>query len=417
MAKVIKYTLDFGTSSTLLGAITELGHVSSIPLDFKNDDNHIMKSLIYTPSKHEWYFGNECYGKYLELEGEGRFFRSFKTLLSRESFESTMIHGEKVSVESLIARFLREVRHRANSFYQQDVTSVRVGRPVRFGETLKSDQLALKRLTKALELAGFTNIEFIYEPVAAAKASKEVFNREKLVLIADIGAGTSDFSVIKFKSSKFNDEDILSISGVNVGGDSFDYELMKNFILPELGSLVRYSKGDSSIKHGISKVLLSKICSPAIFSLINDAQIYTYIEDALDNVEDSEDEMKLKNMENLFNEKLGFDLMKEIEKCKIELSKLSEKELSYCKRGVKIKKSLSQKKCFELSQTKIEEIRKALQEALDLAGVNQSDIDSVMCTGGGVQNPMIMAELQSRFNEISINLDQVQKTVVMGMND
>ena len=387
MAKVLKYTLDFGTSNTLLGAVTELGRVKSIPLDFKNEeDSHVLKSLIYTPSEHEWYFGNECYSKYLECEGEGRFFRSFKTLLSRESFEGTMIHEKRVDVVSLIARFLREVRHRANSFYQQDVTTVTCGRPVRFGDSKRADDLALSRLTEALRLAGFEEIDFSYEPVAALKEMDLNFEDEKNILIADIGGGTSDFSVVKMKGAKFHEENILSVGGVNVAGDDFDFSLMKDFVMPELGSRVKYTKSGSTIEHGISRVLLSKLCSPSIFSLINDTQIQEFLEEAFDYVECEDDLKKLESLESLFDEKLGFDLMRVIEKMKMHLSSSGVENLSYDNRGVKIIKSITREGYKNSSTSVIDKIQAEMMRVIKDSGVQ---IDLIIPIGGCVKNPLL----------------------------
>jgi hypothetical chaperone protein len=417
MVKVLKYTLDFGTSNTLLGAVTELGSVPTIPLDFKNDENsHILKSLIYTPNDHEWYYGSECYDKYLECEGEGRFFRSFKTLLSRESFEGTMIHGKRVGVVELVARFLREARHRANSFYQQDVTSVRVGRPVRFGETRRSDELALKRLGQALKLAGFIEIDFVYEPVAAAKSIKQTFDEEKLVLVADIGGGTSDFSIIKMKNNNFSEEDILAVGGVNVAGDSFDFSLMKNFVMPELGSRVTYRKSGSNVDHGISRVLLDKLCSPSIFSLINDTDIAKFLEDALEEVDCSIDQQRLENLENLFEEKLGFDLMKEIELKKIKLSKSGLEKISYQKKGISIASSIERQSFDESSQGMVEKIERALDQVFEESGKSREDIDFVISTGGGMNNTSIIKMLNNKgLDDSKLNL-QTFKAVVSGLS-
>lgn len=416
MTKVLKYTLDFGTSNTLLGAVTELGRVKSIPLDFKNEQNpHVLKSLIYTPSEHEWYFGVECYEKYLEREGEGRFFRSFKSLLSRESFEGTVIHGKSVSIVELAARFLREVRHRANSFYQQDVRSVICGRPVQFGDSTKSDAIALERLTRALELAGFEEVEFVYEPIAAANSLGVNIQGESNILIADLGAGTSDFSVIKMKNGKFMQSDIKSVTGVNVAGDSFDYSLMKNFVLPELGSQVKYKRPGSSIEHGISRKLVSQLSTPAIFSLINDSTISNYIEDALEFIEDDRDLQKVENLESLFDSKLGFDLMKEVEIAKVELSKMMDRELFYSKRGVRLKKNITQLDYFDSATSVGKEIMNALDEAILKAELKELEIDHIICTGGSIQNPMILEELESKFGKVKVSLSKSQDDVVSGL--
>jgi len=417
VVEVLKYTLDFGTSNTLLGAITALGRVPSIPLDFKNINNtHVIKSLIYTPNEHEWYFGVECYDKYLEYEGEGRFFRSFKTLLSRESFEGTMIHGKRVGVVELVARYLREVRHRANSFYQQDVTRVVCGRPVRFGDSKKSDDIALSRLKEALRLAGFVDIEFTYEPVAAARSMKINIKSEAKVLVADLGAGTSDFSVINMKNGKFSPSDILSVSGVNVAGDSFDYSLMKNFILPEFGSRIKYKRPGSSVEHGISKTLIQQMSTPAIFSLINDSKIESYIEDAQNFVTNSQDLKRLENLESLFDSKLGFDLMKEVELAKIDLSKIMEREIDYSKNGVIFKARIERGKYEESSKYVEDKVFEALEVALLKAELKDMEIDAIICTGGSVQNPNFLKLIKNKFGKEKVLLSNDQCDVVGGLN-
>ncbi|PIK14663.1 Hsp70 family protein [Halobacteriovorax sp. JY17] len=417
MVEVLKYTLDFGTSNTLLGAITALGRVPSIPLDFKNINNpHVIKSLIYTPNEHEWYFGVECYDKYLEYEGEGRFFRSFKTLLSRESFEGTMIHGKRVGVVELVARYLREVRHRANSFYQQDVTRVVCGRPVRFGDSKKSDDVALSRLKEALRLAGFVDIEFTYEPVAAARSMKINLKSEAKVLVADLGAGTSDFSIINMKNGTFSPSDILSVSGVNVAGDSFDYSLMKNFILPEFGSRIKYKRPGSSVEHGISKTLIQQMSTPAIFSLINDSKIESYIEDAQDFVTNPQDLKRLENLESLFDSKLGFDLMKEVELAKIDLSKFMERELDYSKNGVIFKARIERGKYEESSKYVEDKVFEALEVALLKAELKDMEIDAIICTGGSVQNPNFLKLIKNKFGKEKVLLSNDQCDVVGGLN-
>lgn len=415
MSNDLIYALDFGTSNTLLGAATPLGSIDSIPLDFQNTNPHVMKSLIYTPRDFEWLYGNECYEKYLSNEGEGRFFRSFKSLLSRESFEGTTIHGKRVSVEEIVARFIREVRNRANSFYQRDVDSVVVGRPVMFGETEKSDKIALSRFETALKMAGFKNIEFCYEPVAAAKSYNEAFDSKKKVLVADLGGGTSDFSVINLQNKKFSSSDILSVAGINVAGDSFDFTLMRDYVMPHLGSRVRYKRPASSIENGISKKLLDQLCTPAIFSLINDTQIQNYVEDALEFVEKENDIENLENLERLFDHKLGFDLMKNVENSKIYLSSHPNTTLSYNRGGMNIECQIQKGDYFESCMEVTDSIEKTLNEALKIANCKDSDIDFVLCTGGTVQHPLIASKLVDKFGAEKIRQSNIHGAVTKGL--
>ncbi|OUR98878.1 hypothetical protein A9Q84_05550 [Halobacteriovorax marinus] len=415
MSNELIYALDFGTSNTLLGAATPLGSIDSIPLDFQNKNPHVMRSLIYTPREYEWLYGNECYEKYLTNEGEGRFFRSFKSLLSRETFEGTTIHDKRVSVEEIVARFIREVRNRANSFYQRDIDSVVVGRPVMFGDTKRSDEVALARFEKALKMAGFKNVEFCYEPVAAAKSYNETYESKKKVLIADLGGGTSDFSVINLQNKRFSSEDILSVAGINVAGDSFDFNLMRDYVMPNLGSRVKYKRPASNMENGLSKKLLDQLCSPAIFSLINDTHIQNYVEDALDFVEEESDIKKLENLERLFDHKLGYDLMRNVENSKIYLSSHSETKLSYKRWGMNIESLIQKSDYFESCSEVSESIDKTLNEALKLANCRTSDIDFVLCTGGTVQHPLIAKKLTEKFGVEKIRWSNIHGAVTKGL--
>uniref|UniRef100_UPI003565DC90 Hsp70 family protein n=1 Tax=Halobacteriovorax sp. TaxID=2020862 RepID=UPI003565DC90 len=248
-----------------------------------------------------------------------------------------------------------------------------------------------------------------------AKSMNIKLNKESKVLIADLGAGTSDFSVINMKNGNFSSSDILSVSGVNIAGDSFDYSLMKNFILPDFGSRVKYKRPGSSIEHGISKTLIQQMSTPAVFSLINDSNIESYIEDAQDFVTDSKDLERLDNLESLFDSKLGFDLMKEVEGAKINLSSNLTSELIYNKRGVKLKNSLSQKDYFNKSDEVTEKIINSLKESLETANTHSEDIEYILCTGGSVQNPLFLEKLKEIFGAEKLILSNKQGSVVFGL--
>jgi hypothetical chaperone protein len=73
-----------------------------------------------------------------------------------------------------------------------------LGRPVHFvdGDPVR-DQQAEDALRQAARDAGFENISFQLEPIAAALDYEQRIDREALVLVVDIGGGTSDFTVVR----------------------------------------------------------------------------------------------------------------------------------------------------------------------------------------------------------------------------
>ena len=155
--------------------------------------------------------------------------------------------------------------------------------------------------------------------------------------------------------------------------------------------------------------------TPAIFSLINDSKIESYIEYAQDFVTNREDLERLENLENLFDSKLGFDLMKEVEGVKVDLSSKLESELIYNKRGVSLKNLLSQKRYFEKSKEVNEKVVSTLEDSLEKANSSVEDIEYILCTEGSVQNPQFLERLKEIFGTEKLLFSNEQGSVVSGL--
>ena len=86
--------------------------------------------------------------------------------------------------------------------------------------------------------AGCRDVTFVYEPIAAAHHYEQTLDREELALIADIGGGTSDFSIIRvgplLRGRADRGRDVLANAGVRVGGTDFDTALSLAAVMPLL---------------------------------------------------------------------------------------------------------------------------------------------------------------------------------------
>jgi hypothetical chaperone protein len=117
-----------------------------------------------------------------------------------------------------------------------------VGRPVRFvgAETEDDDGYAVTRLREAFKIAGFENVDFEMEPVAAAYAYESMLDDDELILIGDFGGGTSDFSLLQVgpgvRRRGRTPRDLLGNSGIGLAGDAFDARLVRKLVSPALGS-------------------------------------------------------------------------------------------------------------------------------------------------------------------------------------
>jgi hypothetical chaperone protein len=115
-----------------------------------------------------------------------------------------------------------------------------LGRPVFFvDDDPARDAQAERALRTAAQRAGFGEVEFQYEPIAAAFDYEQGVRREEKVLVADIGGGTSDFSIVRVGPERAGraerKDDILANHGVHIAGTDFDRRVELASMLPLLG--------------------------------------------------------------------------------------------------------------------------------------------------------------------------------------
>ena len=159
------YAIDFGTSNSLLSFVADNGAITPVPLD--EQGSKVLRSLLYTPKQHSWFFSHAAIQEYIANDGEGRFLRSIKKFLPEPTYTGTTVHNQNLNISDLISVFLGEMRKRANKFTGIDVESVVLGRPALYSLEKDNDTLAENRMRKAAEQAGFKQIVFCPEPIAA----------------------------------------------------------------------------------------------------------------------------------------------------------------------------------------------------------------------------------------------------------
>jgi hypothetical chaperone protein len=167
--------------------------------------------------------------------------RSLKSLLGSSLLqEKTEINHQTISFQDIIAIFLAELRQRASQTLGQLPTQVVLGRPVHFvDDDPLRDAQAEQSLREAAQAVGFAEVRFQFEPIAAALDYERRLTREARVLVADIGGGTSDFTVVRLGPDRAGrpdrSADVLATTGVHVGGTDFDQKLSLERVMPLLG--------------------------------------------------------------------------------------------------------------------------------------------------------------------------------------
>jgi len=406
------YAIDFGTSNSLLSFVGDDGKIRPIPLD---QESNVFRSLLYTAEQSSWHFGQDAIKEYIATDGEGRFFRSVKKFLPESNYTGTTVHNKTMNISEIIAVFLGEMRKRANAQTGLDVRNVVLGRPAMYSLDKKDDQLAEDRMRKAAELAGFQRIVFCPEPVAAGLNYNREVKDEKMILIADFGGGTSDFTLMKVHNKDYSQEDILGLSGIFKAGDALDGVMMKDFIAPHFGSRFEYKIPGGNNVLTFPRQLLHKICSPAHITHLRERDTWEFLQHIKKFALTPEGEKQMHQLFTLVECQLGFPVFDQIEKTKVKLGLQNEAQFSYHYPGIDIEELIS-KIAFETAlMPTVDEIMHSMNEVFKQSGTRPQDVFRVVLTGGTSQLPLMRQKLSDLFGEEKLQQSNVYESVVNGL--
>ena len=238
------FGLDFGTTNSSLA----LAHANRAVDLAEFGAGSTFRSILYfeqdeasRSGKLHVVAGPDAIQSYLNARMPGRLIQSTKSYLASRLFNQTQIFNQTFSLEELIGILLRYLRKSAESQFGELGAKLVVGRPVHFSGTKNQadDDFAVERLRKAFANAGFDEVHFLPEPVAAAYKYHQRLDHDELVLIADFGGGTSDFSLVQLKSTQASttelSDQVIGNDGVGIAGDTFDSKLVRHLVAPLLG--------------------------------------------------------------------------------------------------------------------------------------------------------------------------------------
>jgi len=230
--------IDFGTSNSAVATVGPDGLAQPIPLE--GTQASLPSAIFFNAEDRSVHFGRDAVSLYL-TGVEGRLMRSLKSLLGSSLLkEKTHTPNGLVSFQDIISRFLSELGARARAHLHAEPSHVVIGRPVHFvDEDPARDRQAQGALLKAAHAAGFEKVSFELEPIAAAFDYERRVGRESLTLIADIGGGTSDFTVVRLGPGRVaqadRTSDILATGGIHIAGTDYDRKLSLEQVMPLLG--------------------------------------------------------------------------------------------------------------------------------------------------------------------------------------
>src|SRR6185437_14284626 len=228
--------LDFGTSNTTLGTLN--GNLPALA-ELEADHTTIPSAIFYEAGG-TVVIGRKAIATYVEGTA-GRLMRSLKSVLGTSLIEETTLLGrQRIRFRDVIAYYLGAVKRRAEQATGHELHCVVHGRPVHFVDNApEADRKAEQTLREIAREVGFDQVTFQFEPIAAALDYERQIATEEVALIADIGGGTSDFSIVRLGPERHGKADraadILANDGVRVGGTDFDRQLSLGVVMPLFG--------------------------------------------------------------------------------------------------------------------------------------------------------------------------------------
>jgi len=413
----IVFGIDFGTTNSAL-SVYRNGTVEVVAVDGVGPAGELMRSVLYFSEDDEIYAGQEAIRQYVGDGAAGRFMQSIKTFLPNTSFDSTEVFGRRYGIDDLIAIILRKIKARGEAHVGCPVESVVLGRPVVFSTDAAKDAVAQQRLERAARKAGFRNIWFQYEPVAAALAFEETLQagQERIVFIGDFGGGTSDFSVIRVRGGAFDRSDrrsdVLSLGGVYVAGDRFDSQIMWDKVAHHFGRYARYKTMGKDEWVDMPRSIIYTLCQWHRIPLLRARSTREHIRLIKSTCDDRR---AVGHLENIISDNYGFFLFQAIEKAKCELSDRDQTLICFTERDLDIREEIGKDEFEAINGENFQQIGACIDDVVERSGLLPSQIDTVFLTGGTSRIPRIQALFAERFGRDKLENRDAFTSVVHGL--
>ena len=400
MAKA--FGLDFGTTNSALACATTDGALRLAQfggqttfrsiLYFDEDESSSSRKLRVVA-------GPDAIQNYINAKTPGRLIQSTKSYLASRLFTQTQIFGETYALEELIGILLRQLRRDAEAQFGELGKALVVGRPVHFSGTQDEadDEFAVERLRRAFANAGFDEVHFLPEPIAAAYKYQHRLESEELALIADFGGGTSDFSLVQLAPRASSTKDpaarVLGTDGVGIAGDAFDSRLVRRLIAPALGLGSEYKSQFGKIlpvpnwlyEHLERWHYLSFLKTRKNLNLLRQIHFHSLAPE------------KIAALIELVDHDLGYRLYQAVEKTKCRLSDSEAGEFQFHEAEVAIGDCVRRGDFESWIAPELQQIDACVDRLLGRCAIRANQVDAVFMTGGSSFVPAIRQIFETKF--------------------
>jgi hypothetical chaperone protein len=294
--------------------------------------------------------------------------------------------------EDLVCAMMANIKQQSEASLQKMITHTVIGRPVNFQglNSERANQQAENILYRAAKRAGFHEVVFQFEPVAAGLDYENQLTEDKTVLVVDIGGGTTDCSLLRmgptYRKIRDRQESLLGHSGCRVGGNDLDIHLAFNRLMPAFGK-------DSTQRNGIfipatqfwNPIAINDVVAQTDFYMASNRRILEQLK------RDAQAPELINRLLALYDQKLGYQLVLQAEQAKISMSDQHQFAAVIPLGNTSIDIDISRAQFEEAitipANTMIELIREVLKQASDKP-------DVIYMTGGSARSPILRAMVE-----------------------
>lgn len=407
--------LDFGTTNSALAVADDHGDVTLARFDGAAGPSDTFRSVLFfhpelrgPGGRLRPVAGSEAIERYLVADGAGRLIQSIKTWLADRTLLHTRIFEQSFRFEDLLAELVRILVSRAEAVVGPLGRSIVVGRPVRFvgaGDDDADDDWALGRLRTAIVAAGF-DVRFELEPVAAARFYELGLDHDEVVLVADFGGGTSDFSLLEVgpTARRSRERTVLATGGLGVAGDVLDAAVLDRIVAPALGAGTRYTSIFST-ELDVPVWLYAKLRRWHHLSFLKAPRTLAFLDELADR---SHEPRKLQALRHIIDCDLGYHLYRAVERTKVALSDAPSAPFSFHDEALVTRKrndpggvdidAVVERDAFEAwIADDLGRMGACVDDVLARACAAVGDVDRVFLTGGTSLVPGVRRLFESRF--------------------
>ena len=437
--------IDFGTTNSAAAIIGDDGRPRVLPLDARATNAGTLRTMLYVERDGVMCIGADAIATHrvqnigrvprfskqwvaeidivvtegatvvldvfadVDADAPGRLLHTLKGPLASD-YDGTKLFGKFYTLEALIAEFLSRLRHRIEAVTEKSVTRAVFGRPVNFANaTSEADNArAEARLREAAKLAGFDDVTFEMEPIAAGLAfgAHHRLGAGEHALVFDFGGGTLDVAVLRVEANGM--QCVLATGGVGIAGDRFDQAIFKRVMLPWLGEHVRWGEQRLPLPSHLLDALsdwqdAAALCNLPTLAFMREAQ------------QKCTEPIRLFALEDYIMRGYAYDLFERIERSKVALSSRRFDVVEFDANAIALWQPITRGQ-FESSIAREGRIiREMIDDTLRRADVRADQIANVIRTGGSSSIPYFIEMLAGMFGRESIVEEELFTGVAAGL--